>query len=138
MNNRLRRGLIALAGVTWSRFPVRTNKETERLGSAFDRVYSGNGFEISIMEVPVGMETRRNPEALAKPQGSRGSQIAPPPRLRVSASSCLRPPLARRERAGMRGKGRITQARKLTWNADGTPEFGVPLTLETVLEKPAR
>ena len=35
-------------------------------------------------------------------------------------------------------RGRTTRAQKFTWNPDGTPNFGVPLSLETVLEEPSR
>ncbi len=34
-------------------------------------------------------------------------------------------------------KGRTTRVQKFTWNADGTPNFGLPLSLETVLEEPS-
>ncbi len=34
--------------------------------------------------------------------------------------------------------GRTTRAQKFTWNADGTPNFGAPLPLSTVLAEPKR
>ena len=34
-------------------------------------------------------------------------------------------------------RGRSTRAQKFTWNADGTPHFGIPLPLEVLLEEPA-
>jgi len=34
-------------------------------------------------------------------------------------------------------KGRQTRAQKFTWNADGTPNFGEPLPLSTVLDEPS-
>ena len=33
--------------------------------------------------------------------------------------------------------GRSTRAQKLTWNADGTPNFGVPVKLGEVLDGPS-
>ena len=33
--------------------------------------------------------------------------------------------------------GRSTRAQKFTWNADGTPNFGNPLSLDTVLAEPS-
>jgi GH43 family beta-xylosidase len=33
--------------------------------------------------------------------------------------------------------GRTTRAQKFTWNEDGTPNFGKPLSLDTVLKEPA-
>ena len=33
--------------------------------------------------------------------------------------------------------GRTTRAQKFTWNEDGTPNFGKPLSLDTVLEEPS-
>ncbi|HMJ88533.1 MAG TPA: glycoside hydrolase family 43 protein [Candidatus Acidoferrum sp.] len=33
--------------------------------------------------------------------------------------------------------GRSTRAQKFTWNEDGTPNFGVPLSLEIVLDEPS-
>ena len=34
-------------------------------------------------------------------------------------------------------KGRSTRAQKFTWNADGTPNFGTPLPLDTILDEPS-
>ncbi len=34
-------------------------------------------------------------------------------------------------------RGRTTRAQKFTWNADGTPNFGVPLSLDTALAEPS-
>jgi GH43 family beta-xylosidase len=34
-------------------------------------------------------------------------------------------------------KGRETRAQKFTWNADGTPNFGEPIPLSTVLDEPS-
>lgn len=34
-------------------------------------------------------------------------------------------------------RGRSTRAQPFTWKKDGTPDFGVPLSLETVLDEPA-
>jgi GH43 family beta-xylosidase len=33
--------------------------------------------------------------------------------------------------------GRTTRAQKFTWNADGTPDFGVPLPLSAVIKEPS-
>ncbi len=35
-------------------------------------------------------------------------------------------------------RGRTTRAQKFTWNPDGTPNFGKPLSLDTVLEEPSK
>ena len=35
-------------------------------------------------------------------------------------------------------RGRSTRAQKFTWNADGTPNFGVPLPLSAVLDEPSK
>jgi GH43 family beta-xylosidase len=35
-------------------------------------------------------------------------------------------------------RGRTTRAQKFTWNENGTPNFGVPLSLETVLDEPSQ
>jgi arabinogalactan endo-1,4-beta-galactosidase len=34
-------------------------------------------------------------------------------------------------------RGRSTRAQKFTWNEDGTPNFGVPLSLDAVLQEPS-
>ncbi|MDB6125284.1 MAG: hypothetical protein JWQ71_4277 [Pedosphaera sp.] len=34
-------------------------------------------------------------------------------------------------------RGRTTRAQKFTWNADGTPNFGVPVSLGTILDEPS-
>ena len=33
--------------------------------------------------------------------------------------------------------GRTTRVQQFTWNADGTPNFGVPLSLKTALTPPS-
>jgi GH43 family beta-xylosidase len=35
-------------------------------------------------------------------------------------------------------RGRTTRAQKFTWNLDGTPNFGVPLSLDTIIDEPSR
>ena len=35
-------------------------------------------------------------------------------------------------------RGRSTRAQRFTWNADGTPNFGIPLPLDAVLSEPSR
>jgi GH43 family beta-xylosidase len=35
-------------------------------------------------------------------------------------------------------KGRTTRAQKFGWNADGTPNFGIPLPLSAVIDEPSR
>jgi GH43 family beta-xylosidase len=37
------------------------------------------------------------------------------------------------DKLGIHVSRRTTRAQKFTWNADGTPNFGMPLSLETVL-----
>jgi GH43 family beta-xylosidase/acetyl esterase/lipase len=34
-------------------------------------------------------------------------------------------------------RGRTTRAQKFTWHPDGTPDFGVPLSLDTILDEPS-
>jgi GH43 family beta-xylosidase len=34
-------------------------------------------------------------------------------------------------------EGRVTRAQKFRWNADGTPNFGVPVSVKTELEPPS-
>jgi len=34
-------------------------------------------------------------------------------------------------------RGRTTRAQKFTWNSDGTPDFGIPLSLDTILKEPS-
>ena len=34
-------------------------------------------------------------------------------------------------------RGRTTRAQKFTWNADGTPNFGIPLSLDAIVDEPS-